>query len=172
MITLKQIIEEHREKYRDKLIWICGLISTDGSLSVSNNSSMSIYIIHSQEIEWIKQVKRILDKETLFEAKIVTMKIEKSFGKAQSPRTMYKLRMYNARYFTWLIIDGIGRKYMMSRKYMILEKWYYESQARMYTPLEDEFLLTNSNEKVIKLANSLKRDKTGIYRRKNFLGLV
>lgn len=160
MITLDQIILEHKEKYREELIFMCGLISTDGQV---REKTFQVVVIHSVNLSWINQVKNILDK-TMIETVIYPVK-------TPAGKPYYKLTLHKPMYFVSLIIDEIGPKYLMEEKFLILKNTYYNSIKRFST-LEDEFLWLNSNEKVEILAEHLKFAKQSVWRRKKELGVI
>jgi hypothetical protein len=168
LIEFENIIEDHKNRYRDELIWICGLVSTDGNMTfMKKTGGLNFYIVHSAEIDWIHQIRDILYKNTLFETVIV----KQSFKNESYPRVIYKIRLKNVRYFAMLSLGEIGRKYMINRKYLIMEEWFNNSKVKQFTPLEDEFLLINSDEKVEKISKHLNRDRSTINRRRNQLGI-
>lgn len=161
MILLDQIILEHQERYREELIFLCGLISTDGQVRKKN---LQIIVIHSVSLSWINKVKNILDK-ILINNEIYPCKTPKG-------KDYYKLAIKQPAHFISLILNDIGERYMMEEKYLLLKEYYYNMKFRHFTPLEDEFLWLNDNEKVIDLANHIKFTKQSIWRRKKEIGII
>lgn len=131
---------------REVLIWLSGLLSTDGTVDKlrfptgrQGTGSGTYYSISSMERDWLEQVQAIL-KEVGISCKITLS------NKGLSGERSYKLYVHNPKLITKLLVDNDLGRFIMTRKWeRILEAYQYYFKTfrpqKQWTRAEEQMLI-------------------------------
>jgi len=107
---------------REIVIWLAGLLSSDGCVGKRKDSKTVRYIIYSTELDWLEKIK----------PKLLTIDIESTLGKVDnclSKQGCYFIYLKDPYKITTLLIKHKVSEYMNPRKWLIVARAaaYYAS---------------------------------------------
>jgi len=160
---------------REIVIWLAGLLSTDGSVKNSHNSRGLAYCIYSSEIDWLQLIKNRLQNIGI-SCLIKPKRRKKMQNNAYGNKEGYFLWLHNPRKIALLFDKHSVKEFFNPRKWKLIEEGikYYKNSANRsrYTFREIEIVKSNIHLSNKEIADLLKeRDIQSVVHLKWRLGL-
>lgn len=143
--------ELEREREREIVIWLAGLLSTDGSIIRFRTGSLG-FVLYTTEQEWAELITERLSE----------IGIETSISiRIHNSRLGFEREFYirlKKPYHIARLLKRYGLRYLNPRKRRVLESGYKSKRGTHWTKEEEEFLKMNYKKLTLEeLAKTLNR---------------